>query len=278
MEAGSQSRDSSSGFASRSLRVVAALALIALHSAHSRLLAAGNQETARPQGGPPDVQITQVRSLDSPIAGANKAVEIRWTARVPQLTTIVAFDVVLKVRYSDGSRSTVRREQLKPSTRTTILEVSANRRSVAVLKDYRASVKARFSTASTLTVRQLVSAGHGEDARGVAGSSSAHQPEVFITAAKLADQGCTPGRRCVDVKWTADVPRNITINEFTVSVDALQENGASVRDSKTVGGVDRQVRLQPGPINSKITSIKVSLLTTFSSSDFKTMVKEGAFQ
>jgi hypothetical protein len=136
-------------------------------------------------------------------------------------------------------------------------------------------MKARFKTASSFTVAQEVATAQGDSARGSAGSSSASQPEVFITAAKLSTQGCPSGQQCVDVKWTAAAPRNITINEFAVSVDALHKNGMRGNDSKVAGAADRQTRLSAGPAGSEIKSIKVSLLTSFSSLGFKTVVKEG---
>ena len=77
------------------------------------------------------------------------------------------------------------------------------------------------------------------------------------------------------MKWTAVSPRNITINEFTVSVDALHRNGTRSADSKTVSGTDRQARLSAGAGGAEVESFKLNLLTSFSLLDTKTVVKEG---
>ena len=47
-------------------------------------------------------------------------------------------------------------------------------------------------------------------------------------------------------------------------------------DSKTVSGTDRQTRLSAGASGSEVESFKLNLLTSFSSLDTKTVVKEGA--
>jgi hypothetical protein len=236
-----------------------------------------DQKPVQPQGTPPDLQITQVKPLAAPGSGPTTDVEIRWIAQVPRLTSIEGFDVVLEARYSDGSKSSARNEQLKASARSALLQLATHpkQNSNAILKDFKVSVKAKFKIASTLTVVQQVTAAQGDSFRSTAGSSSSSQPEVFITAAKLVAQGCAPAQRCVDVKWTAVAPRNITISEFIVSIEALRKNGTRSSDSKTAGGSDRQARLSTGPNDSEISSIKVSLVTNFSSLDFKTVVKEG---
>jgi hypothetical protein len=223
------------------------------------------------------LQITQVKPLAAANDRATTDVEIRWTAQVPRLTTIEGFDLFLEALYSDGSKRIARSEQLKASTRSAILQLATHPRqsSGAILKDFKVTMKARFRITSSFTVAQEVTTAQGGSARGSAGSSSASQPEVFITAAKLSTQGCSSGQQCVDVKWTATAPRNITINEFTVSVDALHKNGMRGNDSKVAGGADRQARLSAGPAGSEIKSIKVSLLTSFYSLGFKTVVKEG---
>jgi hypothetical protein len=248
-----------------------------LLAARSLAFGGRDQKQTQPEGAPPDLQITQVKAL--PISGGGSAtdVEIRWIAQVPRLTTIEGFDLFLEVRYSDGSRSAARSEQLKASARSAILRLATHPRQNggAILKDFKLTVKAKFKIASSLTVVQQVAAAQGDGIRATAGSSSAGQPEVFITAAQLVTQGCSSDGRCVDVKWTATAPRNITINAFTVSVDALRKDGTRSNDSKTVGGADRQARLSAGPTGPDIQSIKVGLLTSFSSLDFKTVVKEG---
>jgi hypothetical protein len=232
----------------------------------------------QPAGVPPDLQITQVKALAASSAAATTEVEIRWTAQVPRLTTIDGFDVSLEARYSDGSKSAARSEQFRPSARSAILQVAVHPRqnSNATVKGFKVTVKARFKIASSFTVSQQVSAAQASSFRATAGSSSASQPEVFITLAKLAAQGCPQGRQCVDVKWTAVSPRNITINEFTVNIDALHKDGTRSADSKTVSGTDRQARLSAGASGSEVESFKLNLLTSFSSLDTKTVVREGA--
>jgi hypothetical protein len=258
-------------------RAVVATTLMILLAARSLASGGRDQKQAQPQAAPPDLQITQVKALANSGDSATTEVEIRWIAQVPRLTTIEGFDLLLEARYSDGSRSAARGEQLKAATRSAILQLATHPRqnSGSVLKDFKVTVRARFKIASSLTVVQQVTAAQGDGIRATAGSSSASQPEVFITAAKLVTQGCPSQQLCVDVKWTATSPRNITVNAFTVSVDALHKDGTRSNDSKSVGSADRQARLSAGPPGSEINSVKVSLLTSFSSLDFKTVVKEG---
>lgn len=258
--------------ASRSHHAVVAAILIIWFAARC----SAGQTQAQPQAAPPDLQITQVKTLSTATTATD--VEIRWTAQVPRLTTIEGFDVSLEVRYGDGSKSAARSEQFRPSTRSAILRVATHPRpnSNATVKGFKVSVKARFKIASSFTVSQQVAAAQGNSFRSTSGSSSASQPEVFITLAKIVSQGCPQGAACVDVKWTAVAPRNITINEFTVSLDALHKNGTRSSDSKTVNGTDRQARLSAGVGGSEVESFKLNLLTRFSSLDTKTVVKEGA--
>lgn len=230
-----------------------------------------------PQSSPQplDLQITQVSRLAALGQGAaNADIEIRWTAKVMRLTTIDGFDLLLEVRYSDGSRNTAHSDSLKASTRSVILQVAAHPKanSTATLKEFRANIRARFKVASTIMVQQQV-APNGGSVR--AGSSSPGQPEVFITEARLVPD-CAADHQCVDLRWTANTPRNITINEFTASVEALHQNNTRSTDSKKVSGTERQTRLSAGPAGSGINSIKVSLLTSFVALDFKTVVKDGA--
>lgn len=248
--------------------VVAALLII-------WLAARGAALDAR-EGAPPDLQITQVKALSTTTATTD--VEIRWTAQVPRLTTIDGFDVSLEVRYGDGSKGAARNEQFRPSTRSAILQVATHPRpnSNASVKGFKVVVKARFKIASSFTISQQVAAAQGNSFRSTAGSSSASQPEIFITLAKVVSQGCPQSNQCIDVKWTAVSPRNITIGEFTVSLDALHKNGTRSSDSKTVSGTDRQARLSAGASGSEVESFKLNLLTSFSSLDTKTVVKEGA--
>lgn len=259
-------------------RAVVAITLIMWFATRSLAFDARDQKQAQPQGAPPDLLITQVKALSVSTASATTDVEIRWTAQVPRLTTIDGFDVTLEVRYGDGSKSAARGEQLRPSARSTILQVATHPRqsSNATVKNFKVTVKARFKIASSFTVAQQVNATQGNSFRATAGSSSASQPEVFITAAKFVAQGCPQGQQCFEVKWTAASPRNITISQFTVSVDALHKNGTHSADSKTMSGTDRQTRLSAGASGSEIESVKLNLLTSFSLLDSKIVVKEGA--
>jgi len=144
------------------------------------------------------------------------------------------------------------------------------------VKDFKATVKVRFRTPSSFAVVQQVTKS-GDSVRATSGPSGGSQPEVFITAAKLVTQGCPSGQQCVDVKWTAAAPRNITISEFVASVEALHKNGTQTSDSKTFSGQDRQARLQAGPADVEVSSMKVGVLTSFSLLDSKSAVKEGSF-
>jgi len=259
---------------------VAALALAIRLLTPASALVAREQNQIQPQASPPDVQITQVKALPAVNDKAATDVEIRWTAQVPRLTTLDEFEVLLEVRYSDGSRGVARNQQLKSTARATILSLATHPRQngTAVLKDFKASVNVRFRIASSFAVVHRVAPSQNDSVRGSSGSSSGTQPEVIVTAAKLATQGCSAGYQCVDVKWMAAAPRNITISEFTASVEALHKDGTRTTDSKTVGGQDRQARLQAGRANLEVNSMKVSLLTSFSLLDSKTAVREGRFR
>ncbi|HXG93700.1 MAG TPA: hypothetical protein VNN73_15250 [Blastocatellia bacterium] len=265
--------------ASRKLDALGSVLLVLWLSAPSLAFRAQLEKQSQPASAPPDLQITQVRKLAAPASSATSEIEIRWTAQVPRLTTIDGFDVLLEARYGDGSRGAARSEQLKPSARSAILQLATHPKhnSGAALKDFRASVKARFRIASSLTLNQQVSPSQAETARAGAASANGSQPEVVITSAKLGAQGCASGQQCVDVGWTASAPHNISISKFTVSVDALHKNGAHSSDLKTISGAEHQAKLSAGPAGSEIASIKISLLTSFFLLDSKTVVREGAF-
>jgi hypothetical protein len=258
---------------------LAALALAIRLLLPASALGAREQNQLRAQAAPPDVQITRVKTLPVLNDKATTDVEIRWTAQVPSLTTIDEFDVLLEVHYSDGSRGAARNQQMKSTARATILALATHPRqnSTAVLKDFRASINVRFRITSSFSVVHQIAASQSDGGRHSSGSSSGSQPEVIVTAAKLVTQGCSAGYQCVDVKWTAAAPRNMTISEFKASVDALHKDGTQTTDSKTVGGQDRQARLQAGRVNVEVNSMKVSLLTCFSLLDSKTAVREGTF-
>lgn len=260
-------------------RQLATLALAIWLLVPASALGARAQKLIQPEAAPPDVQITQVKAVPVSKDKINTDVEIRWTAQVPRLTTLDEFDVLLEVRYSDGSRGVARNQQLKSTARATILSLATHPRqsSTAVLKDFKASINVRFKITSSFAVVHQVAASQSDGVRGSSGSSSGRQPEVIVTAAKLVTEGCPIGFQCLDVKWTAVAPRNITISEFTASIDALHKDGTQTRDSKTVGGLDRQARLQAGRANVEVNSMKVSLLTSFSLLDSKTAVREGTF-
>lgn len=261
---------------------LAALALAIQLIVPASALGAREGNWIQPHAVPPDVQITQVKAL--PVLQDKSAtdVEIRWTAQVPRLTTLDDFDVLLEVRYSDGSRGVARTQQLKSTVRATILSLATHPRQsgAAVLRDFKASVNVRFRIASSFAVVHQVASSLSDSVRRLSGSSSPSKgtyPDVVVIAAKLVTQGCSSGAQCVDMKWTASAPRNITISEFTASVEALHKDGTQTTDSKTVGGQDRQARLQAGRANVEVNSMKVSLLTSFSLLDSKTAVREGTF-
>jgi len=235
------------------------------------------QKQIQNQASSPDVQITQVKGLSAQNDRTTTDVEIRWTAQVPRLTTIDEFDVLLEVRYSDGSKGAARSQQLKPSARAAILALATHPRQngTAILKDFKAAVKVSFRVASSCAVIQQVAAAQSIAVRPPSNSGS--QPEVSITAARLFTQGCLTGQQCVELKWTAAVPRNINITDFTAGVEALHADGTKTTDSKTVSNQERQARLQAGPSNVEVISMRVNLLTSFSLLDSKTAVKEGAF-
>lgn len=248
--------------------------LVWLAATPSASQAGARQSSATPT--PLDLQITQVSRLAAIKPSADADIEIRWTAKVPQLTTIGGFDVLLEVRYSDGSRGAARNETLKATARSAILSVAAHSKSnsAAGLKEFHASIKAHFKVASTLTITQQVTPASGGSAR--TGSSSANQPEVFVTDARLA-QGCAANQECVDVRWRAVAPRAIAIEGFTVLVDALSKNGAHRTGQKAASAADRQARLALESTGSEITLINVTLIAGFSSLDSRTVIRDGVF-
>jgi len=240
------------------------------------LAAAAADPQARPaQAAPFDLQITQVARLAAAGPQANAEVEIRWTARVPRSTTIDAFDVLMEVRYSNGERASVRGDALKATARSVTLQVAAHPKAnrTAALKEFHVSLRARVRTLASLTVVQQV-APNGSSTRR-AGTSSAGQPTVFITEARLTPE-CAAGRQCIDVRWEANAPRSITIEGFTVSAEAIARDGAPQTDSKTAGATERQARLAIAR-GAEIASLKVTLVAGFSALDSQTVVRDGSF-
>lgn len=230
------------------------------------------------QAASPEVRITEVKALPVLKDKGRTEVEIRWIAQVPRSTLLAGFDVLLEVRYSDGSRGGARNQQLKSTARSILLSLATHPRpnSTAVLRDFKASVNVRFRTASSVAVINEVVASQSDKVRGLSGSPSGREPEVVVTA-RLVTRGCSNGNRCVVVQWAAAVPRKITITEFTARVDAMQKDGTKTTDSRTVGGRDRQARLQAGAANIEVSSIKVSLVASFFLFDSNTVVREGTF-
>src|SRR5262249_37532458 len=225
----------------------------------------------------PDLQITHVCAVTSSDDNAVSDIQISWTALVPKQTLIESFDVLLEVRYSDGSRNVVRSDQLKSSARSMIFQMPSHPRQLTrvSLKDYRAVLRANFRVASTLSVTREVAASQEESSREVAGSSSSTQPEVFITRARLIS--CSQDRHCVELKWTAGAPRNVAIHHFIAMIDAVLKDGTHTVDSRKVGGSTREARLHLAHPDSRVASISVSLLTNFSAFDSKTAIREGPF-
>ena len=260
-------------------RPLAALALLMRLALQSSAFDLQEQKQTQTQAAPPDVQITQVKTLPALSDRATTDVEIRWTAQVPRSTTIDEFEVLLEVGYSDGSKGAARNQQLKPSARAAVLPLASHPRqnSAATLKNFKAAVNVKFRIASSFAVVQQVAVAQSDGVRPSPSSSTGAQPEVFITQARLVTQGCATGQQCVDVKWTAAAPRNIAISEFTASFEARHKDGTKTTDSKTVSNQERQARLQAGSSNVEVISMRVSLLTSFSLLDSKTAVKEGTF-
>lgn len=258
---------------------LAAFVLVMTLALPSEALNLREQKQIQSPASPLDLQITQVKALPVLNDRITTDVEIRWTIQVPRLTTIDEIGVLLEVRYSDGSKGAARSQQLKPSARAAILSLATHPRqnSTAILKDFKAAVKLGFRVASTLAVVQQIASSQGDSAPPSSGSSSGGQPEVLITTARLGTQGCLAGTQCVDVKWTASSPRTIAISEFTITVEARHKDATQTTDSRTVGGQDRQVRLQAGSANLEVSSMKVTVLVSFSLLDAKTAGKDGVF-
>jgi|SRR5581483_2249222 len=123
------------------------------------LAAAPMEAPARtPQAAPLDLQITQVGRLVAANSQAAADVEIRWTARVPQATTLDGFDVLLEVRYSDGARASARSDALKATARSVTLQVAAHPKTnpAATLKAFHVSLRARFKNSDSANGSQTV--------------------------------------------------------------------------------------------------------------------------
>jgi hypothetical protein len=79
------------------------------------------------------------------------------------------------------------------------------------------------------------------------------------------------------VKWAASAPRNITIDEFIVTLETTHKDGSRKSASRNLPGSERRARISVGTIASEIASIKVSLQTDYFSSESKTVTREGFF-
>ena len=225
-------------------------------------------------GQPLDLQITQVNRLMTSSDERADEVEIRWVARVPRSAIIDGFDVFLDVRYSDGSHSSARSESLKPSERSTVLNLPAHRRpnSAAVLRSYHARVKAKFKVGSSITVVHHVT----PEGRGGSRAGGGGQPDVLITGTKMVD-ACADNQRCVEVRWSVNSPRAVLVEGFAVAIDAEQKNGEHATSSATAGGGERLARLSLGPVSSEVLAIRATLVASFSSADSRTAFREGEF-
>ncbi|HKQ06452.1 MAG TPA: hypothetical protein VJ464_15060 [Blastocatellia bacterium] len=123
------------------------------------LAAAQADAPARPpQAAPLDLQITQVTRLAQANPQAATDVEVRWTARVPQATTLDGFDVLLEVRYSDGARASARGDALKATARSVTLQVASHPKAnpAAALKTFHVSLRARFKNSLSASGSQTV--------------------------------------------------------------------------------------------------------------------------
>jgi hypothetical protein len=75
----------------------------------------------------------------------------------------------------------------------------------------------------------------------------------------------------------ASAPRNITIDEFIVTLETTHKDGSERSASRNAAGSERRARISVGAIASEIMSMKVSLRTDFFSTASKTVTREGAF-
>ena len=228
--------------------------------------------------GEPDLRISQVRVVSQEPAESAE-VEIRWTAQMPALTRIEGFEIVLDVRYGDGSHNTVRSNQLKAHARSAILRLPHRSRlgSNLLPKYYKANIRLRFTATSTLTITRQLSVAGGGNIKFTEMLGGAPLFDLSIISARLVADSCTPGEQCIDLKWSADVSHNIGIHQFTIKADVLYKDESRVSDSKTLPGDARQARLQAGPTDSEIDSINLSLSVTYSQSESRTAVNEGTF-
>lgn len=152
----SASRCSAGNTARRQLSLpLVVMALLMLLTAPSVALYARPLRQIPPQAAPPDVQITEVKAFTAD-GKTSTEIEIRWTAQVSRLTTIDDFEVLLEVRYSDGSKRSARTKHLKSSARAAILQLASHPRqnSSAILKDFKAAVTVRFRIPSSSAAAQ----------------------------------------------------------------------------------------------------------------------------
>jgi hypothetical protein len=225
-----------------------------------------------------DLQISQVNKLPALDDGKAIEIEVRWTVQVMRPFLLDSFEVTLEVSYASGARSVITSGRLKPSARTCIFEVPTPSRAEAFTgpKGFKAAVKASFrSISSVIVIREFDTA---QQVRASAGGQPGASPlELEVTRARATSQGCPPGQGCVDVKWAASAPRNITIDEFIVTLETTHKDGSRKSASRNLPGSERRARISVGTIASEIASIKVSLQTDYFSSESKTVTREGFF-
>lgn len=242
------------------------------------LLAAKGSAGSQMSAAGLDLQISQVNKLPALDDGKTTEIEVRWTVQVARFVALDSFEVTLEVSYSSGARAVVTSGRLKPSARTSILEVPARSRAQANAepKGFKAAVKASFkSISSVIVIRRFETAQPGRAPSG--GDPVAFPLELDITEARAASHGCPSGQGCVDVKWMASAPRNITIDEFIVTLETTHKDGSQRSASRNAAGSERRARISVGAIASEIMSMKVSLRTDFFSTASKTVTREGAF-
>ncbi|HWP42958.1 MAG TPA: hypothetical protein VNO14_06975 [Blastocatellia bacterium] len=258
------------GRAPRMLRMTASIIWLVL------IVARGS---AQNDPGGLDLQITRVSKL--PALGDSKAteVEVRWTAQVPRAITLDGFEVTLEVSYASRPKAIVTSGRLKPSARTSILKLPPHtgQQSSAEPSGFKASVKASFRAARSATVTSEFEAAQPGRPRAGRGETSGPPFELAITEARVTAQDCPPGQACVDVKWTANAPRNITIDEFAVTIETRHKDGSRRTASRLASGSDRRARITIGAASSEITSMIIGLQTGFFSADSKTVTRQGSF-
>jgi len=229
--------------------------------------------------GVPSIHITQIRSLPAPVNNLSAEIETRWIARIPKRALIQNFQVLLEVRYSDGSQSSAHSDILKASTRSAILRVPAHsaQNSNAILKEFKARVKAMFKMASSFTIVREVAGSQFRTSASAFASAAGAAAKAAITFVNTSDS-CSDGQPCLEVRWTIKAGRNVILNDFIVTADVLHANGDRSTHTRAAASSERQTRFNISAPSSEVKSVAIALLTNFYFTDSATAMKEGAFQ